>query len=123
MGIGSHSPLTIRMTELFGTPEGLAKVTKIGTKHLQAGVPSLHERARSKRYRIVRNAFERKHIKDWPEDQQEMIWRLLIHAIERQRPIVFDWEEDTTTSTTIMDFGDTLAVTFRSPRGYPPYKK
>ncbi len=123
MGIGSHSPLTVRLTELFGTREGLAKVTEIGTEHLRTGVPALLDRAKTQRYAIVRNAFERKHLSDWPEDQQDLIRRLLIHAIEEQRLIFFDWEEDSTTSTTIMDFGDKLAVTFRSPRGYPPYKK
>lgn len=124
MPYGSHSPITLRLTELFATPAGLAKVTEIGTVNLERGVSSLLERARDDRYKIVRNTFEEEHLRTWPKDQQEMIRALLIHSIKEKRPIVFDWEKADTTSTTIMDFGETLAVTFRSPPGkYPPYKK
>lgn len=120
MGIGSHSPITVRLTELFGTSEGLGRVTAIGTDNLVAGVPLVD---RAAHHNIVRNDFERDHLEKWPADQQAMMRALLIHSIREGRPIVFDWEEDTTTSTTVMDFGETLAVTFRSPRDYPPYKK
>jgi hypothetical protein len=112
MPYGSHSPITLRLTELFRSPGDLPP------EHLESGRP-LVERAEFRR--IVRNPFEIKHLETWPKDQQEMVRALLIHSIKEGRPIVFDWEEASTTSTTIMDFGDTLAVTFRSPRGYPPY--
>ena len=113
MPYGSHSPITLRLTELFRTPSDLP------TEHLEAGLP-LAQRAQY--HRIVRNPFEINHLATWPADQQAMVRALLIHSIREGRPVVFDWEEASTTSTTIMDFGESLAVTFRSPRGYPPYK-
>ena len=112
MPYGSHSPLTLRMTELFRNPGNLTPT------HLEQG-RSLLERATF--HAIVRNDFERTHFQTWPADQQELMRALLIHSIHDDRAIVFDWEEAKTTSTTIMDFGDHLAVTFRSPRRYPPY--
>jgi hypothetical protein len=113
MPYGSHSPITLRLTKLFQDPAGLSPVD------LQNGAPLVQ---RAQFHAIVQNPFEIEHLDTWPKDQQEMVRGLLIHSIQEGRPIVFDWEEAKTTSTTIMDFGDTLAVTFRSPRGYPPYK-
>lgn len=112
MPYGSHSPITLRLTKLFQDP------TALPPEHLEGGAP-LVERAQFRD--IVRNPFEINHLATWPADQQEMVRALLIHSIREGRPIVFDWEEASTTTTTIMDFGDSLAVTFRSPRGYPPY--
>jgi len=109
---GSHSPLTLRLTELFRSPGDLTP------EHLEAGAPLVQ---RAAFHAIVRNDFERTHLQAWPADQQELVRALLIHSIREGRSIVFDWEEAKNTSTTIMDFGDALAVTFRSPRRYPPY--
>jgi hypothetical protein len=115
MPYGSQSPLTIRLTQLFSDPAGLDST-------LIANVGSLVGRAQARA--IVRNNWERDHLAQWPQDQQEMVRRLLVHCIEENRPIIFDWEESATFCTTIVDFGDgdagapppAVAVTFRSPR-------
>jgi hypothetical protein len=116
----SQSPITVRLNELFADAAA-AYVPRIIDDLNDYGV-SMGQVARQ--YSIARNAWEQRHIDLWPSDQLQHLRALLVQWIVEHRPVVFDWQEATTTRTDYMDFGarGPVAVTFRSPQVYPPYE-
>lgn len=116
----SQSPITVRLNELFA--DAAAAYFPSIVDDLNDYSVSLGQVARQ--YSIARNAWEQKHIDDWPSDQLGTLRALLVQWTVARRPVVFDWQEATVTRIDCMDFGarEPVAVTFRSPQVYPPYE-